>query len=373
MKIMAWVNRMRVPALSITLVGRKRMNPGSSSRIFRLIGGLALLCMAVLLPFQSQTDAARPETGRSEIVLSLAPGNHPEGIAVDATGYVFVGNRLNTAEERVNEILRIAPDGTTVVFATLPNSSLVAPSLLGLAVDPVGDLYAAFASFDENSGVWRVGRDGAQIERLPGSAGIAFPNALTFDPMGNLYVTDSTGAIWRARPGGALEVWVEHPLLEPFPEDPFGFPLPGANGIAFYPPDILYVANTEKSLIAKVRIELDGSAGAVEAVTPAFAVPTADGIAVDVNGHIHAVLPGFLVLGTSPLVRVDPETGAITPTVTDPEDADRFDTPLSVAFGGGRWGVTTVLVTNGDLPVVPGGPGPGVVQVEVGVPGFPVR
>ena len=168
-------------------------------------------------------------------------------------------------------------------------------------------------------------------------------------------------------------MWVAHELLEPLPDDPFGFPVPGANGIAFYPPDILYVANTERGLIAMVRIQPDGSAGAVEAVTPHFAVPTVDGIAMDVHGDIHALLPGFALVGSSPLVRIDPGTGAVTPTVTEAVDVSMFDTPLSLASGRGPWGVTTVLVTNGDLPVVEGGPGPGVVQVEVGVPGFPVR
>jgi hypothetical protein len=112
----------------------------------------------------------------------------------------------------------------------------------------------------------------------------------------------------------------------------------------------------------------------VEAVTAPFAVPTIDGIAVDVHGQIHGVLPGFsLFPGGSPLVRVDPHTGAVTPTVIDPIDRSRFDTPLSLAFGRGRWDVRTALVTNGDLPgVQEEGPGPGVVQVDVGVPGFPI-
>lgn len=339
--------------------------------MLRSMSGPILLCMAVVLTFQHPTAATPPASGNSEIVLSLAPGNRPEGIALGKTGAVFVANRQVTAAGTVNEILRIARDGTAGVFATLPGSSPGAQGVLGLTIDPVGTVYAAFASFDHNHGVWRVSRDGALLDHVPGSAAVGFPNALTFDSHGNLYVSDSTGAIWRARPGGAFGLWVAHPLLQPLPEDPFGNPLPGANGIAFYPPDILYVANTERSLIAKVRIEVDGSAGAVEAVTPHFAVPTVDGIALDVHGYIHAVLPGFSLVASSPLVRIDPGTGAVA--MTEPVDVSMFDTPLSLAFGRGPWGVTTVLVTNGDLPVVPGGPGPGVVQVEVGVPGFPVR
>jgi len=348
-------------------------NRETSTRIPRLIRGPVLLCLAMVLFSQGPAAVTQLASGRSEFVLSLPSGNRPEGIAVDRAGNLFVGNRQVGETTVVNEILRIGLDGTAAVFATLPESSPGAQSLLGLTVDPTGTLYAAFASFDANHGVWRVSGDGTDIERLPGSEGIGFPNALTFDPRGNLYVTDSVrGAIWRSHRGGAFSPWVEDSLLTPLPADPFGSPLPGANGIAFYPPDILYIANTERSLIASVHIEPDGSAGPVEAVTAPFAVPTVDGIAMDVHGQIHAVLPGFTILQVSPLVRIDPVTGVVTPTVIDPVDMSRFDTPLSLAFGGGRWDVRTVLVTNGDLPVVPGGPGPGVVQVDVGVPGFPI-
>jgi sugar lactone lactonase YvrE len=136
---------------------------------------------------------------------------------------------------------------------------------------------------------------------------------------------------------------------------------------------VRYVANTEQGVIARVRINPDGSAGTVEALTPAFAVPVVDGIAVDAHGQIYGVLPAFSVLQTSPLVRIDPDTGAVTAIVAEVVGASAFDKPLSLTFAGGRWGVKAVFVTNGDLPVFPGGPGPGVVKVDTGVPGFPVR
>jgi sugar lactone lactonase YvrE len=330
-----------------------------------LLSGVLLGCVA---------PGVWADSGDTETILSFAPGNRPEGIAVHPAGDVFVGNRQVGGSVTINEILRLTPDGNTAVFAGLPDTSAAAEGLLGLAVDPAGHVYGALVSFDGNHGIWRVSRDGTRTDLLPGSSDIVFPNALAFDRAGNLYVTDSFGgAIWRARPGESFTRWVADGLLEPLPSDPFGSPLPGANGIAFFPPDTLYVANTERGLVASVRIDPDGSAGPVAAVTPAFAVPTVDGIAVDVHGRVYGLLPGFALLQVSPLVSIDPGTGAVTAIVTDAADTSAFDTPLSLAFGGGRWGVKAVLVTNGDLPVVPGGPGPGVVRVEVGVPGFPVR
>jgi sugar lactone lactonase YvrE len=341
--------------------------------ILRLIARPALACAGIVVLIQQPSAVSGGAPGRSEIVASLPAGSQPEGIAMSRTGTLFVANRRPGATTVVNQVLRIERDGTATVFALLPESNPEAEGLLGLTIDPGGTLYAAFASFDSNHGVWTISRDGSGIRRVPGSEAIVFPNALTFDAQGTLFATDSFGgAIWRSVRGGSFSLWVEDPLLAPLPDDPFGFPLPGANGIAFYPPDVLYVANTEQGLLVSVRILPDGRAGAVRAVTAPFSAPTVDGIAVDSNGGIHAALPGFALVGASPLVRIDPATGIVTATVIDPTDVTRFDTPLSVVFGGGQWDVRTLLVTNGDLPVVPGGPGPGVVQVDVGVPGFPI-
>lgn len=334
---------------------------------------LALVVLLACL-LDCPTPGAWADTVAPETVLSLAPDNSPEGIAVSRTGDVFVGNRLVVGTVTRNEILSITADGNVATFASLPDTNAGAEGLLGLTVDPRGRVYAALVALDSNHGIWRVSRDGKSTELLPGSPDIVFPNALTFDRTGNLYVTDSFGgAIWRVRPGGSFTRWVADALFEPLPSDPFGFPVPGANGIAFFPPDILYVANTEQGLIAKVRIKPDGSAGTVEAVTSAFAVPTVDGIAVDAHGQIYGVLPGFALLQTSPLVTIDRGTGAVTDVVDEVVGASAFDTPLSLAFGGGRWGVKAVLVTNGNLFDIPGGPGPGVVKLDVGVPGFPGR
>jgi hypothetical protein len=103
------------------------------------------------------------------------------------------------------------------------------------------------------------------------------------------------------------------------------------------------------------------------------ALLTVDGIAVDVKGDIYAVMAGSAVIGNLPLVKVDHVTSAITPLVVDTEELDRFDFPLSIAFAAGPWDKKTVFITNGDLPIPTPkeGPGPGVIQVGVGEPGFP--
>jgi hypothetical protein len=123
-------------------------------------------------------------------------------------------------------------------------------------------------------------------------------------------------------------------------------------------------------LIAGIIIEPDGSPSAPSVVAQGVPLLTIDGIAVDVRGDIHGVVAGFALLGTHPLVRVEPHTGTITPTATM---AERFDVPLSIAFAMGPWDNRTVFVTNGALPIGVPGPGPSLVQAAVGVHGFRVR
>ena len=370
------------------IYSRKSATPlGSSTLIHVRIASVGILVLAAAVMFSTQPGAnaqnRRLAPGQAETTLLLEEGNRPEGIAVSHDGQLFVGNRQFGETTVTNEILKVAPNGTYQVLATLPSSmpdpavDTQAQGLLGLVLDNVGNIYAALASGDPATrGVWRVSRPrrggGVEIERLQGSENITLPNAMTFDYDGNLYVSDSVGHIWRAPAGGGFSLWLSDPLLEPLPDDPFGVPLIGVNGIAFNADQYnIYFANTERSIIGRVHVEDDGSPGTPELVTAPFAVPTADGIALDVHGDIHVVLPGFALFGTPPLVKVDAATGAVSATVVNPDDVAKFDVPLSIAFGDDGLGAKTVFITNGDLPVVPGDHNPGVVHAGVGVPGAP--
>jgi len=313
--------------------------------------------------------------GDVETYLALAPGEHPEGITFDRDGNLYFANRLDVAGgDYDSELRKITPDGKhdTVIatFARSPGSAL-----LGLVADDDGDVWAAVHGGADH-GVWRVPANGNGKKHIAGSDQINFPNALAFDAQGNLYVSDSGpvvapvgGAIWRLAKGASrFELWTDDAALAPLPVDPFGFPLPGANGIAFVAPNSLYVANTEKGQIFRIAILSDGRAGAAEAVTAFFAVPTIDGIAVDVHGHIHAVLPGHAVVGAPPLVEVDPADGVPMRSSAAAFDGI-FDIPLSLAFDTLPGQRTHVYVTNGDLPVAPVGQGPRLLRVNVGVKG----
>lgn len=307
----------------------------------------------------------------------------PEGIAVDRRGNVWVSLASSAT------IARISRQGEVERVAVLdPALFPQAQGALGLAVDAPGNVYAALVSFNPAThGVWRLtptrrGIHATDVlkERLPGSEKITFPNSLAFDRRGNLYVTDSVaGAIWKFPADGTAPVgpWLQHGLLEglastleegdPTPGNPIG-----ANGIVFRQGE-LFVANTDKGLIVRVGVELDGSPGTVEALPPHPFLFALDGIAMDVRGDLWVLSAGF-----SLLLRVSPDRDQVEVRATA---AGGLDEPTSLAFGTGRGNRKSVFIANRDvLPgvvfdgedFVPGGIGQSVVKVDVGVPGWPL-
>jgi sugar lactone lactonase YvrE len=303
--------------------------------------------------------------GHTEVVIAYDPaaGEFPEGIAVDKRGNVYV------SLDELGEIRKISPDGSESLFVDFEE-----PGLLGLAVDAPGNVYVARNTGNPAThGVWRVNRSDIS-ERLPDSEQILFPNSLAFDKRGNLYVTETfaldeqgnfiDGAVWRIPPNGSAELWIRHPYLAGvnWPDIPFPFPL-GANGIA-YRHGSIYVVNTEKAHVVRIPILEDGSAGMPEIITNAFEeLFVLDGIALDVHGHIYA-----LVIAQSKLVRIDPSDGSITTLATAD---DGLDFPASLAFGTGKGNRQSVFITNFAIGP-PGGAGPGVVKIDVGMPGLPL-
>lgn len=325
-----------------------------------------------LPPLVDQVRSLAP--GQVEAVYSFAEGESPEGIAIDRQGHLYVSLRGQTEDGvRASSVVKIDPQGGAIeVLATLDSDVPEAlPGALGVAVGFKGSVYVALISGDPTThGVWRINADGSAV-RLAGSEAIAFPNALTFDTRGNLYVTNTAlGEVWRfSRGEGPAELWVQDPLLTDMGSSLLSGPI-GANGIVFAPPRTLYVANTELGLLTAIPIAPDGSPGALRVVAQSFDLLTIDGIAVDVKGEVYAVIAGSALLGTNPLVRINSETGDIVP-ITDQLVA--FDTPTSLAFGtGGKTDRKSVYVVNAALRggLIPPGSGPGIVQVGVGEPGF---
>ena len=342
----------------------------------RAIAPLTVFLLAGLMAPAAATPPRFPD------LISFDPtaGEFPEGIAVDKVGNVFVA-----FDDPRGEIRKFTPRGGESLLADFGT-----PGVLGLAVDATGNVYAA-REVPPDNGVYRVDRSG-NVERIPGTEAIVFPNALAFDKRGNLYVTETfsfdpplseypgcdigsgpffgQGGIWRIPPGGEAELWLRHELLTGLClPNPIPFPL-GANGIA-YRRGALYVANTERTLIVRIPVNPDGSPGTPEpvvnvgdAIPPGpFGPPVLDGIALDVHGSIYA-----LAIDSSRLVRVSPDGETVDVLATA---ADGLDFPASLAFGTGKGERRSLFITNFAIGP-PGGAGPGLLKLRVGVQGQPL-
>jgi sugar lactone lactonase YvrE len=329
--------------------------------------------------------------GEAEIVYTLEEDpmyiQEPEGIAIDWMGNIYISNRNNDGSARVkNEIIRITPWGDSWVVADLGPAAPGTYGVLGLTTDWCGNVYAAFSSGRaENHGVWKI-RPYGGMERLNGSENINVPNALTFDARGNLYVTDSfpkvetdPGLVWKyGKRSREFEVWAESLLLAPDPFfNPFPFPGPGANGIA-YARNHIYVANNEKSLILDIPVKRNGRAGDITIIAGSYppAGPPGllfapDGLTIDVKGNLYSVVPaaGLAPFPLSPVIKIYRDTGEVEPIIepiTGPSPL--FDFPTSLAFGRGFRDGKSLFVVN-PTSGAPGGSGPAVTQVGVGVRG----
>ncbi len=301
---------------------------------------------ALLLPF-TPAQAAEIET---LVTFDVEASELPEGVAVDNRGNIFV-----SLTAPVSEIRKITPDGEQT---TLVDLGIGGFGPLGLAVDARGNVYAAAASFDPaTQGVYRITSDGTAT-RLPGTEAIALPNGIAFDQRGNLYVADSTGAVWRIPRGGEAEVWSDDQLLVGDGSAGAGVPL-GANGITFRTPNEIVVGNTDLGTLVSIPILPDGSAGDATVIVEDPSIFGIDGLTVDARGTIYAA-----VIAQSTIVRIG--AGGIE-TLADADDG--IVGASSIAFGQGMRDHRSLYGVN--FGVFSPEPMPSLFRLPVGVPGAP--
>ena len=281
----------------------------------------------------------------------------PESIAIDHDNNKYVSLALT------GEIRKIASDGSQSTYVTLP---LGAPpltfcgsffaGLTGLTFDEHDNLYANLASCDPGSrGVWKIPHDGQPPTRIGALSLQSLPNGIVHH-RDFVYVADSViGAIWRVPDtGGIAEIWANGPELGQLPNG-----LPGPNGLKLFEGE-LYVSNPSQSTVVAVRVQPDGTAGAIRThATGVFC----DDFAFDVHGSLYC--------GTDPfntVVRIAPD-GSMETILTA---ADGLDGPTALLFGRNKDGFE-LYVTNGAFPFFPVPPPrlPSLLRLKLEVHGFP--
>ena len=290
----------------------------------------------------------------------------PENIAVDGDGAVYVSMALT------GEIRKVASDGTQTSIARLdlgPVGEDDLQVLVGLAIDGSGNLWAALASFDEDThGIWRVAADGSEMTREVALPLDVFPNGVAIRD-DDVYFTDSAGgAVWKLG-SGPLELVSDDELLDPLPPadlPPGGFAV-GANGLAFGRDGSLYVANTNFGRIVRLPLSFEGEAGTAETWIEHDDLVGIDGIAFDVEGRLYAA-----VNAQNSVVRVTPGDPPTHETVLVPDDG--LDFPSDVHFGTTPETLKTVFLTNfavGTFLSGEGTPKPSLMAFNVDEPGLP--
>src|SRR6185295_13968176 len=186
-----------------------------------MLMALALLAM----PFATQAW----ERGKVETFATLPAGEaHPEGIAVDRAGNVYVTTvAANKPPSSEGTLLVFDPRGRHLRTVTVKGSSRL---LLDIQFHPrTGKLLVADYKGGRILSVDTVSGDSTVFMTVGGrNPGL---NSILFDDAGNAYVTDShQGIVWKTGPeGGQATAWVTSPLLRPTRLPP-GI---GANGMAF--------------------------------------------------------------------------------------------------------------------------------------------
>lgn len=322
--------------------------------------------------------------------LDASQGEFPEGVAVDKIGNVFLSIGGSTGPR--GAILKFTPSGEQSVLVDFET-----PGTTGIAVDADGDVYVA-RSIAPNNGVYRVDRHGG-IVRLPGTEQIIFPNALAFDDRGNLFVTETysfdpplvpcangfapafgRGGIWRIPKRGSAELWLRDELLTGLVPTLFPHPV-GANGIGFYRGE-LYVINTDKALVVRLTVNNNGLPSIPTVWKEVADVPESifygnpfiplllDGLSMDVQGNVYIAVPS-----RAAVIRINADDLSQETVIAFPNSL-LPDAPLSLAFGTGKGERTSLFVSNGGISamIVPGLPwtGPGLLKIDVGIPGLPL-
>ncbi|MCB0705515.1 MAG: T9SS type A sorting domain-containing protein [Saprospiraceae bacterium] len=163
------------------------------------------------------------------VVSTLAHVPSNGDVAVDADGFVY------TVSENA-EISRISPQGVIDDTPFLTGGTLNRGT--GLAFDPSGDtLYVACRPLNGNGFITKVLPDGSDQVFC---SNLYFPGDISFDPLGNMYVTEFNNNVTRITPAGISSLYINSPL--------FNTPI----GIAWTPGDTLFVASAHDGNIYKV-------------------------------------------------------------------------------------------------------------------------
>jgi len=239
---------------------------------------LALTVGGSILPATGHDDGDDRDDGKVERFATLPkPGpGHPEGIAADADGNIYVSTFDFT---QPNNLYVFGRDGRLNGKRTVTLGPGSLP--LGLAVRGHHLYVADFGKGDVLRFALPLKTGDLPTESIhvcDNPTTECALNALEFDGAGNVYVSDSFGGRVFKITGSAVSTFLTDEMLKP---GSHGFPPFGANGLAFNTAGTqLFIANTADDRILKYDLATKTLSTFAESINGA------DGIAFDRQGRL---------------------------------------------------------------------------------------
>jgi sugar lactone lactonase YvrE len=234
--------------------------------------------------FLLSASAAQAWTRTRATTFGILPDGaiNPEGITADAAGNIYATTfGVARPADEEGHLVVFGPDGRLLRDVRVAGSSRL---LLGLDFHPTThDLLV----LDFGAGKVRKVNPNTGASTVfftpPATPGTTGLNAITFDNVGNVYVSDSfLGTIWRSdSAGGHVTAWITDPLLKTT-----GFPPFGANGLNFNKNKTkLFVANTGDDTVVQIPFD---SATQSHGVPSVFvnSINGADGLILDRDDNL---------------------------------------------------------------------------------------
>lgn len=293
-------------------------------------------------------------TGGADGTGSAAKFNYPTGIAADAIGNLYVADTVNQAIRKLTSagvVSTLAGSAGKKGVTDGAGSAARFTYPTGIAVDASGNLYVAEPA--------NYGGDFKFIRKITSTGVVttlAFPGSKPFgiaaDTSGNLYVTDvSTEAIWKITSGGvATTLAGGHGVRGS--SDGTGqnasFNMP--TGIAVDAGGNLYVTDVNSNTVRKITpagvvttiAGVAGSKGSNDGTASAASFNRPAGIAVDSLGNLYVA-----DFGNNAIRKITP-AGVVTTIISDSD-------VLGTTYGIGLDGPVGVAVDpNGNLYVTTG-------------------
>ncbi|MEU1365842.1 SMP-30/gluconolactonase/LRE family protein [Streptomyces sp. NPDC005803] len=296
----------------------------------------------IALPAPALADSSSPAAavaGRHtgpDVIDTRAADVYPEGVAWDPTRRAFL---VGSALKGTLSVIRL--DGTVEELA--PSLGMV--STLGIRVDTARNrILVAYSDFwirqrlevgdqPPTSGVAVFALDTGKLQRrIDVAQGLArtFANDLTFDPQGNIYVTDSVSAtLQRIDLAGHVTPVVTDPR--------FAADIVGLNGITWHPDGYLLALRYDNGAMFRITPNAPAGRRVAEVALPRPLVGT-DGLALRPDGSL-------VVVTNSIGEAVGAPGGVDAVTVVASRDGWRSATVRSQVAPWPTGGPTTVAVT----------------------------